>query len=298
MPIASRTLEGKGITLKKSMSAVRCARFLGLCLLMSLSESCGSDRRNPDLPDERTAAEKDEGVRSEDISVLNSFNVEKNLPVAGSTDTIIYTPAEEVKSVPTLTACAPVYQVQSSTNPFLAGMPAAAEIVYPNSTDRATVNAPSQMVPSDPKCMEAGRALYFKVDGKIAFGDLRGQESNADGIVTKVVSHTLGSVNHIATISAPINSLIGLFLDATPTLQKTTTAPALDFSTAARRDFKSLSPQLGQIFFIGDGKDTAGGMQAFVVPQGATRLYVAIMDEYEWNNNLGKLAVSASWLKP
>jgi hypothetical protein len=39
-------------------------------------------------------------------------------------------------------------------------------------------------------------------------------------------------------------------------------------------------------------------MQAFVVPQGATRLYVAIMDEYEWNNNVGRLTVTTSWLKP
>jgi hypothetical protein len=31
-----------------------------------------------------------------------------------------------------------------------------------------------------------------------------------------------------------------------------------------------------------------GTTQTFVVPQGATRLFIGTMDSYEWNNNVGK----------
>jgi hypothetical protein len=257
---------------------------------------------NPPLPEEYfpevQAQPEDTGIRSEDISVLGSVNVERNRPVEGSSDTIIYTPAEEPKKVPVLTDCTPQFQINSATNPFLAGMPNNSTIAYPNSTDRAPRNAPVQVMPTDAQCLQAGQALYFKVDGRIAFDDNAGQQSNADGINTKVVKHTLGSVNRIAMTNAPINSLIGIFLDATVPNQRPNVAPSLDFGTAEKRDFKTLAPALGQIFFIGDGKDSGGTMQAFVVPQGATRLYVAIMDEYEWNNNVGRLTVTTSWLKP
>lgn len=282
------------------MFAALRARAVGLCLLSAMCGSCGTDRVNPAIPDEFTPEDepRDNGVRSEDISVLGSINVERNRPVDASSDTIIYTPAEEPKKVPLLTDCTTPYQITATTNPFLAGMPGNSSIAYPNSTDRAPRNAPIQMLPNDPACLESGKVLYFKVEGRIAFGDMPGQDSNADGQGTKVVQHTLGNMNRIAMTSAPINSLIGIFLDATPTNQRTATAPNLDFAAPDKRNFKMLAPAIGQIFFIGDGKDSAGTMQAFMIPNGATRLFVAIMDEYEWNNNIGQLRVTASWLKP
>ena len=48
--------------------------------------------------------------------------------------------------------------------------------------------------------------------------------------------------------------------------------PVLDFSTAASRDFSTLSPQLKQVFFIGDGLDSSGSLQTFVVPRGSNLL--------------------------
>jgi len=56
---------------------------------------------------------------------------------------------------------------------------------------------------------------------------------------------------------------------------------ALDFSDAALgRAFPELRPKLGQSFFIGDGLTGtgAGTPQRFVVPPGATRLYVGFAD--------------------
>lgn len=60
------------------------------------------------------------------------------------------------------------------------------------------------------------------------------------------------------------------------------------------RDFLTLSPQLKRVFFIGDGRTRRGDIQKFIVPSGATRLYIGIMDGYEWNNNNGKFDVTIS----
>ena len=49
-----------------------------------------------------------------------------------------------------------------------------------------------------------------------------------------------------------------------------------------------------QIFFIGDGVDSKGMRQEFVVPAGATRLYVATWDFFEWNNNSGTRTVKVN----
>jgi hypothetical protein len=63
-------------------------------------------------------------------------------------------------------------------------------------------------------------------------------------------------------------------------------------STAASRDFTSFSPQLKQPFFIGDGRRSDGTVQTFTVPSGATRLYLGVHDNVNWNNNSGYFLVS------
>jgi hypothetical protein len=59
-------------------------------------------------------------------------------------------------------------------------------------------------------------------------------------------------------------------------------AGTLDFSTAASRNFSTLSPQLKQVFFIGNGLDASGNLQSFTAPPGATHLYIGVMDEEGW----------------
>jgi hypothetical protein len=44
------------------------------------------------------------------------------------------------------------------------------------------------------------------------------------------------------------------------------------------------------VFFIGTGKTSAGDLRKVIVPQGAARLYFAVMDIYQWNNNSGELS--------
>jgi len=57
----------------------------------------------------------------------------------------------------------------------------------------------------------------------------------------------------------------------------------LDFSAEVNRNFSSLSPNLNQRFFIGDGAVRDGSsntifLQEFIVPSGANRLYFGTMD--------------------
>ena len=55
-----------------------------------------------------------------------------------------------------------------------------------------------------------------------------------------------------------------------------------------------MSPQLRQVFFVGDGRTGTGSgtVQQFVVPAGATRLFLASSDGIGANyNNFGSFAV-------
>lgn len=98
-------------------------------------------------------------------------------------------------------------------------------------------------------------------------------------------SHVAGQstdLNGVGTISGYKNlnntpAIVGVFLGASLPAQRPAT---LDFSRAALgEDFPALAPALGQVFFIGDGYESAsGGQQKFVVPAGATRLFIGMTD--------------------
>lgn len=94
--------------------------------------------------------------------------------------------------------------------------------------------------------------------------------------------------------------LAGVFLtDAAPS----GTAPAsLDFSsTALGRSFSVLAPELQQTFYIGDGLTGtgSGSVQSFLVPDGATRLFLGFVDgsyfvggpDY-YDNNVGSFSAT------
>ena len=191
-------------------------------------------------------------------------------------------------------SCSQEYEVPATANPDLAGMLDSATLTYqvtssdPQSPiDRANGQAPILIVPSNAGCFSSGSILAFTVSGGITHNKQNSQ-SDANGDANVVVSHQLGGVNGISDITAPIDSLIGVFLSDRDPRQLTPTAK-LDFSTPASRDYKMLSPQLGQIFFIGTGRTAAGDYRKVTVPTGASRFYFATMDTYQWNNNEGSL---------
>jgi hypothetical protein len=98
-------------------------------------------------------------------------------------------------------------------------------------------------------------------DGGVYFGNV-GTDINSAGGISGI---THSDFNMFLT---------GVFLDGSIPA----TAPSrLSFSQP--EDFLTLSPQLGQTFFIGDGRtDTGALLQTFRVPDGATDLYLGFAD--------------------
>jgi hypothetical protein len=116
---------------------------------------------------------------------------------------------------------------------------------------------------------------------------------DADGRPGVITGKSGGAENGIASTTAQISSLFGVFLDDTqPSLSPT--PAALDFSGPGGMDFLTLSPILKQPFFIGNGLTSGLAVQEFVIPAGATRLFLGTLDGFEWNNNGGSLDVSIS----
>ena len=84
-----------------------------------------------------------------------------------------------------------------------------------------------------------------------------------------------------------VGALVGVFETATGPTSGTPPA-TLDF-TVIGTNFASLSPALNQVFFIGDGLtgDGSGSVQQFMVPLGATRLYLGCADAGNYNGSPG-----------
>jgi len=188
--------------------------------------------------------------------------------------------------------------IQATANPFLAGMPkgAVASLNNPhNSPDYAGDSRNPRQSPFPIKNfpLNEGASLTFDSIAGTARHDPNLPYFQPDGELGSIGRNTNGSENGISDLKAPINALVGVFLD--DSAPNTSSAPAsLDFSSSSSREFSRLQPKLKQLFFIGDGKTSAGAHQEFEVPRGATRLYLATWDFYEWNNNAGWRSVKIS----
>lgn len=95
-----------------------------------------------------------------------------------------------------------------------------------------------------------------------------------------VSGSNLTSFGGISGYTGPQGPLVGVFLDNS--IPNSGPAPAtLDFTPGGIGiDFLSLSPDLGQIFYIGDGITSGGDFQSFVAPSGATRAFFGIPDGF------------------
>lgn len=180
--------------------------------------------------------------------------------------------------------------VPGTSDLWLAGMPNGSTASF---SDVAPGQSPVELLLS----FSSGDHLLFAATGLTDHCDfggcgLAGPEGD---LLEPATSHLVGSENGIGDLFAPIDALIGVFLG--PAQPDSSAAPGavLDFSTLASRDFASLSPLLKQPFFIGDGRRNDGlTLQSFVVPVGATRLFVGTMDGFDWFNNVGSLEVTAT----
>jgi hypothetical protein len=204
-------------------------------------------------------------------------------------------------------------EVLGTANPFLSGMPrgTVASLHNPhNSPDYA-----GDVTSRDPKKWRqspiAIKGLPLVPGQVLTFDNIAGTtrhdpnlpyyapdgETGEDGTHRDIGRNTRGSEHGISDINAPINALVGVFLG--PGRPDGSAAPdVLDASSHAARNQKTYRPKLKQIFFIGDGLTykvengkTVPVRQEFVIPDGATRLYLATWDFFEWNNNAGQRTI-------
>ena len=141
-----------------------------------------------------------------------------------------------------------------------------------------TEPGPGQTPETFPLALPAtpGEHARFYAFGSARFSPI-GAEIGPDGDVPKDVL----PVGGISGYKGPGGSLVGVFLDNEIPL--TSPPAALDFTADGyRTDFPSLEPELGQIFYIGDGLTGTcnGARQRFTAPEGTTRLLLGIMDAF------------------
>jgi hypothetical protein len=216
--------------------------------------------------------------------------------------------------------------VPATANPFLAGMPAGTEAsnINPhNNPDYAgdATNAKQSPLAVDLSVTQGEVFNFDSVDGTAKHDPndpMYGPDGNANdwghNILNKDGSTssyqdptTLGtySQNGIADANIPINALVGVFLDdKQPNMS--VTPDTLNFSTSNSRDYDSIGSvetggtvkdqplKIKQIFFIGDDLNSKGAKQSIIAPKGATRLFLATWDFYEWNNNSGARTIKVT----
>ena len=103
--------------------------------------------------------------------------------------------------------------------------------------------------------------------------------------------------------------LVGVFLDAAEPADPA--PPTLDFSAGQLgENFLVLAPQVGQLFYVGDGLTGtgSGATQSFLVPPTATRLFLGFADALEfgdpvsapgfYEDNLGQLTAIVDVVPP
>ena len=185
--------------------------------------------------------------------------------------------------------------VPATSCPWLAGAASgtSANVGNPHNNPDYAPSACPKLMSGVP--LTAGQSLQFDSINGGAGNDPAMSSFTPDGNPNDVQGNWSGAENGLSNMLCPLNSVVGVFLDDNVPSTQGTPPSTLDFSTSTKRDFSSLSPQLRQVFFIGDGLRNDGTTkQNFVVPNGATRLYIGTMDGWEWNNNYGSFTTTVT----
>src|ERR1019366_7369934 len=172
--------------------------------------------------------------------------------------------------------------VSSVADIALAGSVAGATV----SNDSSPLNSPVLY----PTPVSPGQVLQISATGLVDTSGRTPQTSpDGNGGSQNSTARALG----ISSITGPPGALIGVFLG--PTGPNSGATPSdVNFSGGAR-DLVTQTPLLQQPFFIGSSTTAAGTLRNFVVPAGATRLFLAVLDSYGSNaDNTGSFAVTVS----
>ncbi len=189
--------------------------------------------------------------------------------------------------------------VPGQASPYLAGMPNGSRCCLGLDEDVAPEQSPAQVgLPITP-----GTVLTFSVAGSVSYLAGVPPSDPPDGGFIQASPVQFGDqpapapeANGIAGIIAPINSLVGVFLD--DNVPVSSPAPGiLNFTgNGVGTSFQALCPALKQPFYIGDGlhEQGTGTVQRFIVPAGATRLFLGTVDGHGWVSNSGQFSVNVT----
>jgi len=163
--------------------------------------------------------------------------------------------------------------VPGTSDIWLAGQPNGTSINGGfGGTDVAPANSP--VLSSTGLNLTAGNILTFSATGATDFGGCVSPSPDGGG--------ACGNFTGAATLSlssyrGPVNALVGVFLDNNA---GGFVPPGIDFTPPSAQSQSTIAPQLRQVFYIGDGLTGTGSgtVQQFVVPPGATRLFLASSD--------------------
>jgi hypothetical protein len=164
------------------------------------------------------------------------------------------------------------------------------------------VDTPANAAPTLAMNVTAGTVLTFSTTG--GTGYKQGVAlAGPDGMPNNVVYHAEfsqtgafnGLQNGIQTITAPTSALLAVFLTGAAPNTVTPPSSGLDYSTSnSQNQAGYTSLQVQQPFFVGNGTNSSGVTQSFMVPPGATRLYLGAFDQVDNADDTGSLSVSTT----
>jgi hypothetical protein len=184
---------------------------------------------------------------------------------------------------------------QYSTD-YTTGQPYASPVPYsvtPGSIVEISVPTNSSNMGNNSGYLTSGTGAYT-ADGSNNGSYALYSDDAANPTWAQGVNTTSGSEHGISNIIAPLNSLLGVFLDQNSSTQGAdnatgeTVPSGIDYTTQTARDYLSVEPKLNQSFFVGNGSTSGSSIQQIiVVPPKAYELFLGTMDGHEWSNNVG-----------
>ena len=173
--------------------------------------------------------------------------------------------------VPGLTKGAPMEVfVPATSDPWLTGTPGGS---MASRIDIAPDHSPVFVAQAKP-----GQVLAFSVTGRV--GNVSGKADPPDG--GEIGTHD--PENGLAGLIAPVDSLVGIFLDDNSPITNLETVVS-DYAGGET----VIHPGLRRPFFIGAGLTGTGtgAVRQFITPDGATRFYLGTMESWGWANKVG-----------
>jgi hypothetical protein len=193
------------------------------------------------------------------------------------------------KSAVTGTSATASSTVDGRSSAFYAGMSGSATVWDDWGGDRVSDTSATQVSGLGSL---SNRVITITATGSVSYSGGGGYAPDANGHAGSSSSQWYPNLwTGISPANVPACSLVAVFLtDADPRTQSTPTA--LDFSTTNAQNYTSISPAIGQTFFVGSGTNPDGTKRQIVVPAGATRMFLGVGDAVAWRDNAGSFAVS------